>query len=168
MLKKGMEYIGEIIAVLVVLLIIGAGIWYFQQGNGANAKAKEDVSGTVSAMSSMQYDAYNNQQVSGQDVLTAVSKFKNKPQFSILIQTGATPAGFYGENTSTSPSAYIIPTAAPYVLADPSATPAVTYTIAAMKTSTDVAHYVNPTATFDAKTYLAKDGEVRLIVFKQR
>lgn len=166
MLKKGMEYIGEIIAVLVVLLIIGAGIWYFQQGNGANAKAKEDVSGTVSAMSSMQFDIYNNQLVSGQDVITAVSKYKNKPQFSIQITPkGQTP--FYGENTN-----YVTGTVSvAYLPASPLADApgsAQTVTMAAMKTSTDQAHYVNPTAPYDAKVYVAKDGEVRLITFVQR
>lgn len=166
-MSKGVKMVVSVLGIFILLVTATIMVYYFNIGMGQNEKAKEKTSQLTSSMSDIGFEPYNNTLISGAEVIMAAKQFKSKTQFSILIKTGDTPAGFYTENnSSTTPTLYAVPTTGNILTA--AAGTGTPILISALSDQSKLANYVNPAANFDSKVYYGKDGEVRLIVFTQR
>jgi hypothetical protein len=153
---------------ILMLGIIMAG--YFL-GTPLVSFIKEKTSSSVSSTIDMAYSKMEGP-ILGAEVVAAAEEFKTNPQFSFLIKTKSTPAGFYTENNypatgGTGIIAYAVPTTGNLLSVTPgrSTTPV---TINAIKDTSNAANYVNPSVTFDGKIYRTPDGVVRLVEVIQR
>ena len=165
------EYWKQIIAFVIIMLIVGVVFGFWLMADGQTSRARDNILQTTNSLSNSEYARYNNQIITGAEVIEAAIKFRDKPQFSIRVVTGNNPAGFYMENISAAPNAVCYAT--PVSVETPVGTPA-NCTVASMTTvlqaqdTTSILYYINPTARFNANVYRDSNGEVRLLEFRQR
>lgn len=168
-MKQIMEFFKSGIGVLITVVFIGIIVGFFVFIKPMFDDSKEDMVGQTAVITGGKYDAYDDKLVGGAEVIAAATKFKTEAQFSVLVKTGSSTAGFYAENNSAAtPVLYAAPSTAGTTLPDSAAGTGTTVKISQMKDKSDPLHYVNPSAQFDANIFRTADGEVRLIVFKQR
>lgn len=167
-MEKIVEFLKENIVAVFLLLIVAAFVGIFLIAYGVFNGTKQEASDTVGQVTSLAFKDFDNTRVLGSEVIQAAEKYKNRPQFAILIKTGKTPAGFYAVNTSSAtPVAYTGTPATGKVGAPGSVNADAMVSTSQMSDPTDVAHFVNKTATFVSKIYTDEVGEVRLIEFTQ-
>lgn len=145
------------IGVIVTLLIVAAGISIYMVTQGYFKRAQEQTVSQAQSLTSAEFTIYDNTRMTGGDVLEAVQKFANRPQFSIAIDTGLTTAAFYATGTGIC-----------YSNANPAVAATCGTTIdRATMVDPSQNQYINVTATFDTIIRRDANGEVRLISFTQ-
>lgn len=152
------------IGVIVTLLIVAAGISVYMFANGYFKRAQDQTLAQSESLSREAYSLYDNSTVSGTDVLEAVKRFQNKPEFSVMIATGLQTTHYYPAGFD---SCYAAPAAAP---ATQVATDAAcgTTTPQSDMSDPDNAVFINVTARFDSEIFADANGEIRLIRFTQQ
>lgn len=167
-MQKIVSFLQENIVSVLIFVFLAVIVGVFMTVNAISGTTKQEAADTVNQVTSLAFSSYDNTRVLGSEVIQAAEKYKKRPQFSILIKTGKTPAGFYALNTSSAtPVAYTGTPATGKVGTPGSVKEGGMVSTSQMTDPTDVAHFVNKTATFVSKIYTDEIGEVRLIEFTQ-
>ncbi|AIQ46201.1 hypothetical protein R70723_10115 [Paenibacillus sp. FSL R7-0273] len=164
-----------VIGIIVTILIIAAGVSIYLVINNYFIRAQEQTLAQTQMINQAEFNSYDNKDVSGQDVISAVMRYKGRPQFAIKIKTGENIVGFYAENTYG--KFYIEPTDTYNPVVNLQNTLSGTETNISSSEMLDQTrtprysstnHLVNTLATFKAQVYRDSNEEVRLIVFTQQ
>lgn len=163
------KYWMGILIAAAVILAAGLGLIIFNGVYGQGEKQAQQIMDQTGAFSNAEFSLYDGKIVTGNDVRDAVSKYMYRPQFSIFIETGNNPSGFYALNLSVEPDAvlYDVPSSGNVVGNPTSGTTSGMVTLNEMRDVSDTDYYVNPSGRFRANIYFDANNEVRLIYFKQ-
>ncbi|MCY9760613.1 hypothetical protein M5X06_00055 [Paenibacillus alvei] len=156
------------VSVLIVLLIIGAGVSLYYVGNGYWNRAHSQTLSQSQALSQAEFSSFDNKDVSGQDVLDAVTRYSSRPQFAVKVATGVNKSGYFSKNNYG--TCYDVPSSGNTVDVLRNTCPGNgrdQVAITTMEDATKSDYWVNPSGIFSAKIYRDANNEVRLIEFKQ-
>lgn len=145
-------------AVLIVIAVIGIGIYFMSQGQDMANVADKELSRTADQLANSKYSAYDGTSVSGSSVVSAVKSFRDmEGDLIIQITTGAHAATQYlSSGTVSGDTVTSVLTALTTTSAD----------IIDLKDSTH-GEYVNPSGEFSARLAYDSNGVVRAIIFTQ-
>jgi hypothetical protein len=156
---------GWIPAMLLISFVIVFFLFFYDKGGNI----KEQAVSKTESLEAMKFNAFDNKSVTGTEVINAAIEYKNVPQFSIVIKTGANKSGFYALNTSSdSPVAYAPPSSGNVLGAAGSVSPSAMVDVNKMRDESNVQNYVNTSALFKSKIFRDDNGAVRLIEFTQK
>lgn len=132
---KGINLIGTVVvALLIVGVLIAFAYLVISKVNGA----KDDVAQQADAALEYKYTSYEGEVVTGSDVLTAITKFKNDTLY-ICVDNGLTTT---------------------YYNLDANLTTAGAEKIATAKSKSDINHYINPSSHFVGEVMYQNDAIV--------
>ncbi|NEZ44390.1 hypothetical protein [Paenibacillus alvei] len=153
--------------VLIILLIIGAGVSLYYVGTGYWNRAHSQTISQSQALSQAEFSAFDNKDVSGQDVLDAVTRYSSRPQFSVRVSTGVNSSGYFSKNNYN--TCYDKPSSGGTVdVLNGKCSNSDQVAITTMEDPTQSMYWVNPTGIFSANIYRDSNNEVRLIDFSQK
>ncbi len=147
------------VGILFFIGVVSLGLSMFDKGKSAVSKQSENLSELEKALSESEYSMYDNEEVTGADVISCIKKFReNAEVFSVQVTTkkGTTvylnSADFSGEHV---------------ILGEKRSETDIEANIKNARTESSN-EYINPVASFDA--FLKKDsnGVVSAVVFEQR
>jgi hypothetical protein len=163
-MQRIVEFLKENIMAVVIIVILGIILIGFAIVRAGAEETVNDAGREMASVSRMKYSMYDNKIVTGEQVISAADKFKEIPEFSILIKTKANTTGFYAQNSDN--VTYAEPTTGNTV-GTRTANATNLVSVIQMKDTSNSTYYVNPSARFKAKIYYDTNEAVRLIVFTQ-
>jgi len=153
------------IGILVTLLIVAAGVSVYMASSGYFKRAQSGLVNTTGNLN--EFTAYDDQIVTGSEVVETAKRYEKKDEFTVLIYTNKTQTGFYAGNISSTSSKCYRPNDKNEAEKGLGGACNTKKTIGDMKDETKVDSYVNPTASFRSKVYADVNGVVRVIEFVQ-
>lgn len=154
------------IGIIVTLLIIAAGISVYLVANGYFSRAQQQTTSQSQMLSQAEYAIYDNKNVTGKDVIDAATRYQDRPEFSVIVETGLNTTGGYYTKNSYNKSFYVIGSK-DFAVRNESTSLLKGITTTEMTDPSKTDTYVNPTGVFAANIYRDENGEVRLIEFRQ-
>lgn len=128
---KGINLIGTIIvALLLVGVLVAVAYFVIAKVNSA----KDDVGHQADAALNYKYEQYAGEQVTGSDVLTAITKFKNDTIY-VCVNNGLTTT-YYNLDANLQPNGE---------------------SVALAKNKADLNHYINPSSHYEGEVNYLND-----------
>ncbi|MCX7572119.1 ABC transporter permease [Tumebacillus sp. DT12] len=148
--------------IFLAIALITIAVIMFISAQEATKSAQNNFSSIQTELSATVFAGYDETIVSGSQVVNALRKFEQQPQFGILVRTGRNPGGQWYINT-VSTSGTTKGTVTIGKPTDSSLDPTVN-TSATKESSTN---YVNPSGRFHSSLVYDASNNVRAIIFRQ-
>ncbi len=146
------------VSVLMFLAVVAIGMSMFQEGNNVAKEGQKELNNVASSLHSAEFSGYDNMEVSGNDVISAINKYKHKSgevQIAVTNNTGTTTTYVSSGSPSSGSLGEI----------------GLDATNTAIQNSQDKSRtstYINPFGEFYATLVYDGNEQVRGIVFEQR
>lgn len=125
-------------AVLITIAAIAIAVALFGQGADVTKNTENDIKGLNQILVSKKFEAYNNTEVSGSNVINAIRMYAETGTLTVTVKTGAAASAVtYNETTK-------------YTITDPTNT-----------------NYINPVGNFTSTLTVNANGVVTGISFMQ-
>ncbi len=145
------------VSVLMFLAVVAIGMSMFQAGNNVAKEGQEELNNIASSLSEAEYAAFDNATVSGNDVISAINKYKHdsgEMQITVSNKTGGTSTYISGGDAASGSLSEMT-------------LDAINQTIQTSQDKNNSA-YINPFGDFYATLVYDSNEQVRGIKFEQK
>ncbi len=146
------------VSILLFLAVVAIGMSVFQNVRGGTTDAMENVNATNQQLNNAKYSLYDNQEVSGTDVISAINNYKlQSGEIQIVVTNSSGTATTYISGGTASTGALTELTLA-----------VIDGTIQASQNKSATTTYINPYGSFYATLIYDVNKEVRGMNFVQQ
>ncbi len=147
------------VSVLMFLAVVAIGMSMFQAGNTIAKEGQKGMNDMVSSMSEAEYAAFDNATVSGNDVISALNKYKHDSgeiQITVQNKSGGSPVTYISGGSATGGTLSKINLSA------------INTSIQNSQSKSSTSTYINPFGDFYATLIYDANEQVRGIKFVQQ
>lgn len=142
-------------SIFFTLAIVSIGVIVVTTGQDSVKQATSEISGIQSELADQTFLIYENNTISGSQVINTLRKYKDREFFGIYVETG--------KNSSGHGTWYFYDVSDPDSISDNGATDDLSST-----TNESSSHYINPSGQFDSSLIYDSNNVIRGIEFIQQ